>query len=81
MGVYQLTKREKEVACLASEGHTNEIMSRELGITIPVIEHHLLSVYEKMALVYDISGKNKRVLLCKVYKEWMEKNEKTESPH
>jgi DNA-binding NarL/FixJ family response regulator len=66
----RLTQRECDVAVLVSEGYSNESVARKLFISKKVVEHHLHNAYAKMQARYDCKGRNLRMYLGVVYKEW-----------
>ncbi len=45
-----LTKREKEVACQISGGHSNKVIARELGISDGTVKLHVKSILKKLSL-------------------------------
>ncbi|MBE8190383.1 MAG: response regulator [Candidatus Thioglobus sp.] len=45
-----LTKREKQVACQISSGHSNKVIARELGIADGTVKLHVKSILKKLAL-------------------------------
>ncbi|WXU00483.1 MAG: Nitrate/nitrite response regulator protein NarL [Catillopecten margaritatus gill symbiont] len=45
-----LTKREKEVACQISGGHSNKVIARELGISDGTVKLHVKSILKKLTL-------------------------------
>lgn len=45
-----LTKREQEVACQVSIGHSNKVIARELGISDGTVKLHVKSILKKLSL-------------------------------
>ncbi len=45
-----LTKREKEVACQISSGHSNKVIAKELGISDGTVKLHVKSILKKLLL-------------------------------
>ncbi len=45
-----LTKREKEVACQISGGHSNKVIARELGISDGTVKLHVKAILKKLSL-------------------------------
>ncbi|SMM97684.1 Nitrate/nitrite response regulator protein [uncultured Candidatus Thioglobus sp.] len=45
-----LTKREQEVACQISGGHSNKVIARELGISDGTVKLHVKSILKKLTL-------------------------------
>jgi two-component system, NarL family, response regulator LiaR len=43
-----LTKREREIARLVSEGYSNKVIAKRLSITVPTIKAHLYNIYKKL---------------------------------
>jgi two-component system response regulator DevR len=46
----RLTKREREVAIMVSEGCTNRQVGERLGITEVTVRHHLSSIFNKLSI-------------------------------
>ena len=46
----RLTKREREVALMVSEGCTNRQLGKRLGITEVTVRHHLTSIFNKLRI-------------------------------
>jgi DNA-binding NarL/FixJ family response regulator len=46
----RLTKREKQVAIMVSEGCTNRQVGKRLGITEVTVRHHLTSIFNKLRI-------------------------------
>jgi DNA-binding NarL/FixJ family response regulator len=46
--VYELTRREAEVAGLVSQGLANKVVAGQLGITEGTVKIHLYSIYRKL---------------------------------
>ncbi len=45
-----LTKREKEVVCQISSGHSNKVIARKLGISDGTVKLHVKSILKKLSL-------------------------------
>ena len=58
-----LSRRQREVCTALMLGHTNKEAGRMLGISVRVVEAHLLAIRDK----YDAHSKND--LLLKLWKE------------
>ena len=46
----QLTERQKQVAALACEGHSNKIIARKLNVSTGTIKSHLHTIYAKLGV-------------------------------
>jgi DNA-binding CsgD family transcriptional regulator len=55
-GLDQLSTREVEILRLASEGLDNDVIARELTLSVRTVERHLSNVYAKL----DLHGKSAR---------------------
>lgn len=49
----ELTKRERQILCLAAEGHSNSELARMLWVTEQTVKFHLSNVYRKI----DVSNR------------------------
>jgi DNA-binding NarL/FixJ family response regulator len=59
-----LTKREEQCALLVAEGFSNEIISRELGISSHRVENIISTLYLKFRILGDPGNPGRRVLLA-----------------
>ena len=50
LGAAPLTAREREIACLAADGHTAQAIAQRLVISLRTVETHLAHVYAKLAV-------------------------------
>lgn len=57
-----LTKREKEVAQLVSEGLINKEIAQRLDITVYTVKNHLHNIYRKLKI------ENRNQLAISIYK-------------
>jgi two-component system nitrate/nitrite response regulator NarL len=46
----QLTARQKQVAALASAGHSNKVIARKLNISTGTVKSHLHTIYAKLGV-------------------------------
>ena len=55
----RLSRREREVLQLASEGSTNQAIGTELGLSVHAVKFHLASVYKKL----DVANRTEAVVV------------------
>jgi DNA-binding NarL/FixJ family response regulator len=48
--VDELTPREREVMTLMAEGRSNTGIAEELIVTVPAVERHVTSIFDKLGL-------------------------------
>ena len=46
----QLSERQKQVAALASAGHSNKVIARKLNISTGTVKSHLHTIYAKLGV-------------------------------
>jgi DNA-binding CsgD family transcriptional regulator len=46
----ELTRREREIALLAADGHTNREIGERLFVSVRTVENHLQRAYEKLGV-------------------------------
>jgi DNA-binding NarL/FixJ family response regulator len=63
-----LTARERDVLALVAEGHSNERIAVELGVTTRTVETHTSRIFAKLGLRAD-PGSHRRVLAVLVHIE------------
>ena len=51
----RLTDRERQVLCLLARGCTDQVIGRELKITINTVRNHITNIYNKLPGVADQS--------------------------
>jgi DNA-binding NarL/FixJ family response regulator len=45
-----LTKRQRDIALLVADGHTNPAIARELGISTKTVANHVATIFERLGL-------------------------------
>jgi DNA-binding CsgD family transcriptional regulator len=66
-----LSTREIEVVKMVAEGWDNQTIANKLFIGIKTVEHHIFSIFIKMRDEFDCTGRNPRVYLSVIYREWI----------
>ncbi len=61
-----LTPREKQVLALIAEGNSNVGIARRLTVTVPTVERHVTSIFDKLGL-HDSPDQHRRVLAVLKY--------------
>jgi DNA-binding NarL/FixJ family response regulator len=64
--VERLTRREHQVLGLVAEGRSNAGIARSLVVTVPAVERHITSIFEKLELRQSTDG-HRRVLAVLEY--------------
>ena len=72
------TRREQEVMPLVAQGLDNNAIADELHVSVGQVRSHISHITCKIADRIDISRRNSRVMISRVYQEINEETEKLE---